>query len=132
MTSYIRVLLVEDDPSDATLIRRSLSRSSVPFRVEHFDRLSTAQSFLQDNIVDVVLLDLGLPDGDGQLAQVVGAEAVDALHDDAVDRGGREVARLLAGQLRAQRLQLVLQRLDLVHASLHTADEIVGTAADQA
>ncbi|MEX2317293.1 MAG: diguanylate cyclase [Pirellulales bacterium] len=63
--SHIRVLLVEDDPSSAMLIRKSLGRSSIPFVVEHADRLSAARAYLDENSVDVVLLDLGLPDGAG-------------------------------------------------------------------
>jgi diguanylate cyclase (GGDEF)-like protein len=63
--SNIRVLLVEDDSPSATLIRKSLGRSSIPFAVEHVESLSAARAFLADNTVDAVLLDLGLPDGTG-------------------------------------------------------------------
>jgi diguanylate cyclase (GGDEF)-like protein len=64
-TSHIRVLLVEDNPSDAMLIRKSLRQSSIPFHVDHFETLSAAQEFVRGNDVDVALLDLALPDGVG-------------------------------------------------------------------
>jgi diguanylate cyclase (GGDEF)-like protein len=64
-SSAIRVLLVEDDRADALLIAKSLARSSLPFQVEHVDRMSAARAFLGDRSTDVVLLDLGLPDGLG-------------------------------------------------------------------
>ena len=63
--STIRVLLIEDDSADALLIRKSLGRSSIPFQVEHFDRLAQLESLTWRPEVDVVLLDLGLPDGIG-------------------------------------------------------------------
>jgi diguanylate cyclase (GGDEF)-like protein len=62
---HIRVLLVEDDLPSAMLIRKSLGRSSIPFQIEHADCLSAARALLDQNSVDVVLLDLGLPDGAG-------------------------------------------------------------------
>jgi len=58
----IRVLIVEDNPGDAALIRRSLrSVKSREFQVSHVSRLSAALESIHQYL-DVVLLDLNLPD----------------------------------------------------------------------
>ncbi|VWD38447.1 sensor kinase [Burkholderia aenigmatica] len=62
----VRILLVEDSPTDAFLIREALSDVqdfvSVLFHVE---RLSEGMDHFQAEHFDVVLLDLGLPDSQG-------------------------------------------------------------------
>ncbi len=62
----IHVLLIEDSPDDALLIREFLAdaRQAV-FEVEHFDWLSAALTRLAQGGIDVVLLDLQLPDSRG-------------------------------------------------------------------
>jgi two-component system sensor histidine kinase/response regulator len=62
----IHVLLIEDSPDDALLIREFLAdaRQAV-FEVEHFDWLSAALARLAQGGIDVVLLDLQLPDSRG-------------------------------------------------------------------
>jgi len=58
----IRVLIVEDNPGDAALIRRALrSVKSREFQVSHVSRLSAALESIHQYL-DVVLLDLNLPD----------------------------------------------------------------------
>ncbi len=60
------VLLIEDNPGDARLIREMLAEAGTQaFRVEHADRLSVAFERLGVDNVDVVLLDLSLPDSQG-------------------------------------------------------------------
>jgi len=54
------VLVVEDDQGIATQLVRGLSRGG--YRVEH---VTTGAQALAHPVPDVVLLDLGLPDGDG-------------------------------------------------------------------
>jgi DNA-binding response OmpR family regulator len=54
------VLVVEDDPGIATQLVRGLSRSG--YTVDH---VTTGREALDRADPDVVLLDLGLPDGDG-------------------------------------------------------------------
>jgi diguanylate cyclase (GGDEF)-like protein/PAS domain S-box-containing protein len=60
----IRVLLVEDSPEDADLVRRLLARAPFgPFRLSTVDRIAKAVEFLRKSPdVDVVLLDVSLPD----------------------------------------------------------------------
>src|SRR5690606_31950872 len=58
-----RVVLIEDNAAHAKLMERLLGRSA-GFELERFDRLATGLPRLQAGGVDVVLLDLGLPDSD--------------------------------------------------------------------
>ena len=60
------VLLVENDPADARLIQAALAGTGVsPFRVEWVTRLSDALERLGREGIEVVLLDLTLPDCQG-------------------------------------------------------------------
>ncbi|HEY6116404.1 MAG TPA: PAS domain S-box protein, partial [Candidatus Dormibacteraeota bacterium] len=62
----IQVLLVEDNPGDARLIFEMLKEvESELFTLERVDRLEAALERLGRAAVDVVLLDLGLPDSTG-------------------------------------------------------------------
>lgn len=63
LLSPLRILLVEDSPVDAHLIRSILRSSS--FQVTTVDRLSEALTVLRSSPIDVVLLDLNLPDSSG-------------------------------------------------------------------
>lgn len=61
----IRVLLVEDNPGDALLVKEFLDQSTaMDFVVEHLDRLYPALSRAGE-AWDVILLDLSLPDAQG-------------------------------------------------------------------
>lgn len=60
----IRVLIVEDDKEIRTLIRASLSVEG--FEVQTATSISEASAMLLHALPDVLLLDLGLPDGDGE------------------------------------------------------------------
>jgi len=61
---HIKVLLIEDNTSDADYIRRILSKES-HMEVEYSDRLSSGIEYLSGKKFDVVLCDLGLPDSQG-------------------------------------------------------------------
>jgi diguanylate cyclase (GGDEF)-like protein/PAS domain S-box-containing protein len=66
MSGSIRVLLIEDSPADAQLIREALSHQAPRgFEIEHVDRLDAGLARLARRDVDVVLLDLTLPDSTG-------------------------------------------------------------------
>ena len=61
----IRILLVEDSPSDATLLRQVFSRlEKEGWDLVHVERLSNAIQACRNLTVDVVLLDLILPDSE--------------------------------------------------------------------
>ncbi len=59
----IGLLLVEDDPAYAALLRRALARSG--FRVEHAATLHEARTRLLAHPPVIALVDVGLPDGSG-------------------------------------------------------------------
>ena len=61
-----KLLLVEDNPGDARLFREMLREGEgASFEVEWVPRISEALARLAQNQVDLILLDLHLPDGSG-------------------------------------------------------------------
>ena len=88
--SSSRILLVEDEASDAHLVRqllKSVSQSS--FDVTWVKDIAEAQRYLYENVPDIVLLDLTLPDSSGLDTVHAGRLAAGALpiivltgHDD--------------------------------------------------
>ncbi len=62
----LHLLLVEDNPTDALLVREALTETPlVPFVVTRVERLTDGLQHLTAAHCDVVLLDLGLPDSQG-------------------------------------------------------------------
>lgn len=88
----LTVLLVEDNTGDARHIADLLGPSAGEFRLEHVDRLALGLERLGRGGVDVVLLDLGLPDSPGSAtlaalrsaASVVPVVILTALGDEAL------------------------------------------------
>jgi two-component system, NarL family, sensor histidine kinase UhpB len=62
----IKVLLIEDNPGDALFIREMLKEVKVTkFKVKHAEKLSEGLKYLHDDVFDIILLDLALPDSRG-------------------------------------------------------------------
>lgn len=61
-----KILLIEDNPGDARLIREMLSeQSNISFDIRHAERLSEGLNYLSSENLHVVILDLSLPDSKG-------------------------------------------------------------------
>lgn len=66
MSVLLRLLLVEDNPGDAALLRESLNEAGGGrFDVTHVEQLGEAIRLLHPALYDAVLLDLSLPDSQG-------------------------------------------------------------------
>jgi len=66
MKSIKSVLLVEDNPGDARLVRETLNEQGLhSTELTHVGCISEAEKYLEEHAVDIVLLDLGLPDAQG-------------------------------------------------------------------
>jgi diguanylate cyclase (GGDEF)-like protein/PAS domain S-box-containing protein len=61
----LTVLMIEDDPTDAQLVRRYLAKLGVASTILHRDRLAGGLERLAEGGVDLVLLDFSLPDSAG-------------------------------------------------------------------
>ena len=66
MSNKPRVLLIEDNPGDARLIWEMLAEvKGSPVDLKYADRLSSGLERLAEGGIDVILLDLSLPDSEG-------------------------------------------------------------------
>jgi two-component system, cell cycle sensor histidine kinase and response regulator CckA len=61
----LKVLLVEDNPADARLVREMLKEAHRPVELTHAPRLRDALEFLRTRGFNAILLDLNLPDSEG-------------------------------------------------------------------
>lgn len=147
----IRILLVEDNPGDARLIREMLAEAGgALFDLEWADRLSAGLERLAAGGIAVVLLDLGLPESQGldtfararaqapdvpmivltglddqALAlEAVGAGAQDYLVKGQVD--GNPLARAIRYAIERQRAEEVLQRYNQELAALLAVARAMG------
>lgn len=77
MVTTVRALLIEDSQADATLIKISLSECIKPkIHVDHRTTMSQGLEFLKTQTgIDVVLLDLSLPDATGEQTVTMVQEA---------------------------------------------------------
>jgi signal transduction histidine kinase len=131
----VKVLLIEDNPGDARLIREMLRDTGTSVELTVVERLSSGLERLAEGNVDLVLLDLSLPDSGGletfeavhaaaPLAPVVVLSGLDdeATAVRAVQQGAQDY--LVKGQvdggtiLRAMRYAIERQRLEAARADL--------------
>lgn len=117
----LRVLLIEDNPADAVFIRNALSKAKgLTFDLCHADRLATGIERLAEGDIDVVLLDLVLPDSQdletfrGILKHARGVPIVVLTSRDDLEMAAKAVqegaqAYLIKGQINSQQLERSLR-----------------------
>src|SRR6266404_6513078 len=134
----VRILLVEDSPSDAVLLQESLTQNSLgEFKFTHVETLTEAVELLRMTPFDVLLLDLSLPDSSGQETllraraaaprlpivvltsvedEAVGLEAVRRGIQDYLIKGqayGRQTARSIRFAIERKRAEEALKQAEL-------------------
>jgi diguanylate cyclase (GGDEF)-like protein len=61
-----KLLVVEDDPGDLRMLRKMFNEQALDnSKLTHVDRMSEAEKYLAKHAVDIIFLDLGLPDAQG-------------------------------------------------------------------
>jgi len=117
----LRILMVEDNPGDVRLLREMFATERPgSYEITHMPRLGLALERLAQGGVDIVLLDLGLPDGEGmdtvrrvrKLAPEVPLIVLTGRDDDAaVEEAMREGAQdyLVKGQIETRALPRALR-----------------------
>jgi signal transduction histidine kinase len=133
----LRVLLVEDSPSDAVLLQESLTQNDLGrFKFTHAETLAEGLACLQKDNFDVLLLDLSLPDVTGretflrardEAAQMpivvltsvqdeaIGLEAVRNGVQDYLIKGqayGRQTARAIRYAIERKRTEVALKEAE--------------------
>ena len=59
------MLVIEDDLGDVQLLRGMLRVQGLRTKVTHVRNMREAEKYLAGNTIDIILLDLGLPDAEG-------------------------------------------------------------------
>jgi len=152
-----KVLLIEDNPGDVRLIREMLAEAGgALYDLECADRLQTGLERLAEGGIDVILLDLGLPDSQGLdtlgrvLAESLAATAVivvltglddEALAVQAVGAGAQDylvkgqadgnlLVRALRYAIERQRMEESLRQRNRELALLHRAGQSLTSSLD--
>ena len=137
-TRVLTVLIVEDDPADALLIRRQLERArELTCRIEVRDRIAAGLARLDEGGVDVVLLDFSLPDSLGLDSYrrlrdrhpelpilILTSLDDDALAVSAVAEGAQDylVKRQVDGRLLARAIRYAIER-QRIESALRVSEE---------
>jgi len=65
-TRKVRILLIEDNPGDARLIKEALSETEkIQIEIVHVTRLADVKKVIKEYTIDVIVLDISLPDVSG-------------------------------------------------------------------
>ena len=136
MKKPLQVLVVEDDAVDAQLLQQMFTKEKAgSFEITHMLRMSEAMAHLANGGVDIMLLDMGLPDGRG-LDIVRRAQAVapgvpvivltglddEALAADAMKEGAQDY--LIKGQIESRALPRALRHAIDRHRLQAETDQI--------
>jgi signal transduction histidine kinase len=133
----LQVLLVEDNAGDARLLREMFSKERHgSFELAHHLRVSDALIHLAKSVVDVVLLDVGLPEGHGietvrrtrAVAPEVPVIVLTGLDDEALAAEAmREGAQdyLIKGQIESRALPRALRHAIERHRAQAETDQIL-------
>jgi signal transduction histidine kinase len=133
----VKILLVEDSPSDAALLEESLTQNDLgQFKFTHAETLSEAMAQARKETFDVLLLDLSLPDVTGRETflrarqeapqlpivvltgvedEAVGLEAVRHGIQDYLIKGqayGRQTARAIRYAIERKRTETALKQAE--------------------
>ncbi len=137
-SNALQILLVEDNAGDARLLREMFNKEKADsFELTHFLRMSEALAHLATNAVDIILLDLGLPDGHG-LDTVRRAHAVapdvpvivltglddENLAAEAMKEGAQDY--LIKGQIESRALPRALRHA-IERQRMHTEADVLRT-----
>ncbi|MDR7092195.1 MULTISPECIES: diguanylate cyclase domain-containing protein [Cellvibrio] len=137
MIPATHLLLIESNPADAKLIKDALRDDGTAFMVEWVTSLADALKHLAQNSIEVILLDLALPDGKGldvfdkviaaapdALILVLSAASDDKLMRAAMKRGAHDY--FAKGHIDAhwlpRALKYILER-KVSRIALHESDE---------
>jgi PleD family two-component response regulator len=63
--SSIKILLIEDNPGDVRLVKEMLYKEEAKVDLAYATRLEEGLKYLGENVCDIILLDLNLPDSNG-------------------------------------------------------------------
>ena len=142
--SIKRLLLIEDNPGDARLIREMLNEQvAYNTEISHVQTMGEAETHLAGHAVDIMLLDLGLPDAMGLIgvrrahtaAPAVALVVLTGSDDDemaakALQEGAQDY--LIKGQIDTRglvrALRYAIERQTLESAASATAVQIAHTA----
>jgi signal transduction histidine kinase len=137
--STLKIMLVEDSPSDAALLQESLSQAGGHFHFTHVATWAEAAGCLGEESFDLLLLDMSLPDSSGSATFIRARAAAphlpivvltgledEALGLEAVRHGIQDylVKGQLEGHLIARSIRYALERKQAEEALARSRDEL--------
>jgi PAS domain S-box-containing protein len=139
LNTTIRILLVEDNPGDALLIRKMIAANAAMYVLDHVTTLAACCELLRSDRHDVILLDLGLPDSSGiatleRLIESFDSTAIiilTGLDDDklalqAVSKGAQDflVKNFLDSRLLIKSINYAIERRKIIDAKVKLEEKV--------